>query len=86
MLLKRVLRRGIERRLLPATLDLDEVMALLLGPIFYMKIFQDVTPATSNARGGVLLTGLQQRKGNVGAGKGRAAVVAGMVGDMMSDG
>ena len=44
MLLKRVLRRGIERKLLPATLDLDEAMALLLGPILYMKIFQDVTP------------------------------------------
>ena len=44
VLLKRVLRRGIERKLLPATLDLDEAMALLLGPILYMKIFQDATP------------------------------------------
>jgi AcrR family transcriptional regulator len=38
--LKRVLRRGIERKLLPATLDPDEAMALLLGPLLYMKIFQ----------------------------------------------
>ena len=44
VLLKRVLRRGMERKLLPATLDLDEAMALLLGPILYMKIFQDATP------------------------------------------
>jgi len=44
VLLKRVLRRGIERKLLPATLDLDEAMALLLGPILYMKIFQDARP------------------------------------------
>jgi AcrR family transcriptional regulator len=44
VLLKRVLRRGIERKLLPATLDLDEAMALLLGPMLYMKIFQDATP------------------------------------------
>ena len=44
VLLKRVLQRGIERNLLPATLDLDEAMALLLGPLLYMKIFQDVTP------------------------------------------
>jgi AcrR family transcriptional regulator len=44
VLLKRILQRGIERNLLPATLDLDEAMALLLGPMLYMKIFQDVTP------------------------------------------
>lgn len=44
ILLKRVLGRGIERKLLPATLDLDEAVALLLGPMLYMKIFQDVTP------------------------------------------
>ena len=39
--LKRILRRGIERKLLPATLDLDAAMALLLGPLLYMKIFHD---------------------------------------------
>ncbi len=44
VLLKRVLRRGIERKLLPASLDLDEAMALLLGPMLYLKIFRDVTP------------------------------------------
>jgi AcrR family transcriptional regulator len=39
-LLKRILRRGIERKQLPASLDLDEAIALLLGPILYVKIFR----------------------------------------------
>jgi AcrR family transcriptional regulator len=38
--LKRILRRGIERGKLPANLDLDMAMALLLGPILYVHIFQ----------------------------------------------
>ncbi len=38
--LKRILRRGIERGLLPATLDFDLTMALLLGPLTYRRIFQ----------------------------------------------
>jgi AcrR family transcriptional regulator len=37
--LKRILRRGIERGLLPATLDLDLSMAILLGPMLYSHIF-----------------------------------------------
>ncbi len=37
--LKRILRRGMERGLLPATLDLEVSMALLLGPMLYMHIF-----------------------------------------------
>jgi AcrR family transcriptional regulator len=37
--LKRILRRGIKRKLLPATLDLDTAMALLLGPLLYGHIF-----------------------------------------------
>jgi len=37
--LKRILRRGVERELLPATLDLDLAMALLLGPMLYNHIF-----------------------------------------------
>jgi AcrR family transcriptional regulator len=41
LLLKRILRRGIERKLLPATLDLDEAMALLLGPLIYRKVFHE---------------------------------------------
>lgn len=41
MLLKRILRRGIERKLLPRTLDMDGAMALLLGPLIYAKVFQD---------------------------------------------
>jgi AcrR family transcriptional regulator len=45
--LKRVLRRGIERKLLPAALDLDTAMALLLGPLLYAKIF-DVGPCQSD--------------------------------------
>ena len=37
--LKRILRRGIKRGLLPATLDMDAAMALLLGPLLYGHIF-----------------------------------------------
>jgi AcrR family transcriptional regulator len=37
--LKRILRRGIKRGLLPATLDMDGAMALLLGPLLYGHIF-----------------------------------------------
>lgn len=37
--LKRILRRGIKRGLLPATLDMDAAMALLLGPVLYGHIF-----------------------------------------------
>lgn len=37
--LKRVLRRGISRGLLPPTLDLNIAMALLLGPMLYEHIF-----------------------------------------------
>jgi AcrR family transcriptional regulator len=40
LLLQRILRRGIERKLLPATLDLEEATALLLGPLLYVKIFR----------------------------------------------
>ena len=39
--LKRILQRGIERKLLPGSLNLDDSMALLLGPLLYMKIFHD---------------------------------------------
>jgi AcrR family transcriptional regulator len=37
--LKRILRRGIKRGLLPATLDMDTAMALLLGPPLYGHVF-----------------------------------------------
>jgi AcrR family transcriptional regulator len=37
--LKRILRRGIERGLLPDSLDLEMAMALLLGPMLYNHIF-----------------------------------------------
>jgi AcrR family transcriptional regulator len=37
--LKRILRRGIKRGQLLATLDLDTAMALLLGPLLYGQIF-----------------------------------------------
>ena len=37
--LKRILKRGMESGLLPATLDLDVSMALLLGPMLYQHIF-----------------------------------------------
>ena len=38
--LKRVLRRGISRGLLPKDLDVEASMALLLGPMLYAHIFQ----------------------------------------------
>lgn len=37
--LKKILRRGIKRSLLPATLNMDVAMALLLGPLLYGHIF-----------------------------------------------
>jgi AcrR family transcriptional regulator len=37
--LKRILRRGIKRKLLPAALEMDSAMALLLGPLLYGHIF-----------------------------------------------
>ena len=42
--LKRILRRGIERRQLPASLDLDAAMALLVGPLLYVRIFRGESP------------------------------------------
>jgi AcrR family transcriptional regulator len=38
--LKRILCRGMERGLLPPSLDLELSMALLLGPMLYAHIFQ----------------------------------------------
>ena len=37
--LKRILRRGIKRGQLPASLDLEAAMALLLGPMLYGHVF-----------------------------------------------
>jgi hypothetical protein len=37
--LRRILERGIRRGLLPATLDMDAAMALLLGPLLYGHVF-----------------------------------------------
>jgi AcrR family transcriptional regulator len=55
--LKRVLRRGIERGQLPASLDLELAMALLLGPMLFNHIFtrnkqpcsKDIGPETAEA-------------------------------------
>jgi len=41
--LKKILRRGIKRSLLPATLNMDAAMALLLGPLLYGHIFHKET-------------------------------------------
>ena len=38
--LKRMLRRGIARGVLPQNLDLEAAMALLLGPMLYAHVFQ----------------------------------------------
>jgi AcrR family transcriptional regulator len=43
--LTRILRRGMDRGLLPADLDLELAMAILLGPIMYAHIFQKEAPA-----------------------------------------
>jgi len=37
--LKRILRKAIKRGQLPASLDLERAMALLLGPMLYMHVF-----------------------------------------------
>jgi len=55
--LKRVLRRGISRGLLPSNLDLEAAMALLLGPMLYAHVFHkeqlskapDLGPVTAQA-------------------------------------
>jgi len=43
--LKRLLRRGVKRGLLQAGLDMDKVMALLLGPMLYGHLFHKETHA-----------------------------------------
>ncbi len=45
--LRQILRRGIERNILPADLDLEVSIALLLGPVLYNHIFEK----DSNPRG-----------------------------------
>jgi AcrR family transcriptional regulator len=55
--LKRLLRRGISRGLLPENLDLEAAMALLLGPMLYAHVFHkeqhpnapDLGPVTAQA-------------------------------------
>jgi AcrR family transcriptional regulator len=56
--LKRILRRGIARGVLPQNLDLEAAMALLLGPMLYAHVFQkeqqpssvpDLGPLTAQA-------------------------------------
>ena len=44
--LKRVLRRGIARGVLPQNLDLEAAMALLLGPMLYAHVFQKEQPSS----------------------------------------
>jgi AcrR family transcriptional regulator len=46
--LKRVLKRGIKRKLLPANLNMDAAMALLLGPVLYGHIFHREAHAGPN--------------------------------------
>jgi AcrR family transcriptional regulator len=53
--LRRILRRGIERGLLPPSLDIEPSMALLLGPLLYNHIFHrgtknnDIGPRSAEA-------------------------------------
>ncbi|MGO9339828.1 MAG: TetR/AcrR family transcriptional regulator [Terracidiphilus sp.] len=51
--LRRILRRGIKRGLLPGSLDFDAAMALLLGPLLYRHIFHRGDPSASNDFGRV---------------------------------
>jgi len=46
--LKKILRRGIDRGLLPDSLDLELSMALLLGPLLYGHVFHKGEPRKSN--------------------------------------
>jgi AcrR family transcriptional regulator len=43
--LKKALRRGIARGVLPQNLDLESAMALLLGPMLYAHVFHKEQPA-----------------------------------------
>ena len=45
--LKRVLRRGMARGVLPQNLDLEAAMALLLGPMLYAHVFHKEKPANA---------------------------------------
>jgi AcrR family transcriptional regulator len=51
--LKRILRRAIKRGLLPAALDMDAAMALLLGPMLYRHVFHRGDSAHSTDLGRV---------------------------------
>ncbi len=44
--LKKILRRGMERGILVASLDLELAMALLLGPMLYRHIFDKGAPGS----------------------------------------
>ena len=41
--LRRILLRGVKRGLLPAALDMEQALALLLGPVLYTHIFHKET-------------------------------------------
>jgi AcrR family transcriptional regulator len=49
--LRRILCRGMERGLLPASLDLEVSMALLLGPMLYAHIFAKGASASNDDLG-----------------------------------
>ncbi len=66
--LKRILRRAIKRGLLPATLDIDAAMALLLGPVLYRHIFHRGDPLASHDFGHVAAESFWRAYGVVGEG------------------
>jgi AcrR family transcriptional regulator len=55
--IRRILKRGIDRGFLPQSLNLETSVALLLGPLLYVHIFQkegnpnapDIAPSTAEA-------------------------------------
>jgi AcrR family transcriptional regulator len=70
--LKRILRRGIKRGLLPAALDFDAAMALLLGPMLYGHIFHRGNPSGPKDLGRVAAESFWRAFGIIGKGSSNA--------------
>lgn len=65
--LKRILKRAIKRGLLPAALDMDNAMALLLGPLLYGHIFHKETHDGPNDFGRLAAESFWRAYGIVGS-------------------
>lgn len=69
--LKRILRRGIKRGLLPVSLDLDAAMALLLGPLLYGHIFHREAEPRQCDFGKIAAESFWRAHGQINASEGR---------------